>query len=73
MGFDEEDPNLYIVSLCMVVLAILLKHENFLSRNAVLSFTVGSLSVKYVIILGHHGCGGVATSMMWLDEQPVLL
>ncbi|KAJ3510823.1 hypothetical protein NLJ89_g4456 [Agrocybe chaxingu] len=38
--------------------------EADLNSNAVLSFAVGTLKVKHVVVMGHYGCGGVAASMM---------
>jgi carbonic anhydrase len=39
-----------------------------LYRNAVLSYAVGTLNVKHVVVLGHYGCGGVMASMVPLPE-----
>ncbi|CAA7260454.1 unnamed protein product [Cyclocybe aegerita] len=38
--------------------------EADLNSNAVLSFAVGTLKVKHVVVMGHYGCGGVAASMV---------
>ncbi|KAJ2916133.1 hypothetical protein MD484_g4312, partial [Candolleomyces efflorescens] len=38
------------------------------SSNAVLSYAVGTLNVKHVVVLGHYGCGGVMASMVPLPE-----
>lgn len=53
--------------------------EGDISSNAVLTYAVGTLNVKHVVIMGHYGCGGVAASMAplpagyeekWLSKQP---
>ncbi|KAF6742952.1 carbonic anhydrase [Ephemerocybe angulata] len=42
--------------------------EGDVSSNAVLTYAVGTLKVKHVVIMGHYGCGGVAASMAPLPE-----
>ncbi|KAJ3504038.1 hypothetical protein NLJ89_g8150 [Agrocybe chaxingu] len=38
--------------------------ESDSSANSVLSYAVGSLKVKHVVIMGHYGCGGVSSAMV---------
>ncbi|CAA7263071.1 unnamed protein product [Cyclocybe aegerita] len=38
--------------------------ESDSSANSVLSYAVGALKVKHVVIMGHYGCGGVSSAMV---------
>ncbi|KAF5311304.1 hypothetical protein D9611_012608 [Ephemerocybe angulata] len=42
--------------------------EGNVSSNAVVTYAVGTLKVKHVVIMGHYGCGGIAVSMAPLPE-----
>ncbi|KAF9552587.1 carbonic anhydrase [Agrocybe pediades] len=45
--------------------------EADLNSNAVLSFAVETLKVKHVVVMGHYGCGGVASSMLLVNMDQV--
>jgi carbonic anhydrase len=69
--FDADPGEIFMIRNVANIVPPCQTGSGYHGTSAALEFAVKSLKIKYIIILGHSGCGGVQASLAKGENHPV--
>ncbi len=69
--FDADPGEIFMVRNVANIVPPCERGGGYHGTSAALEFAVKSLKIKYILVLGHSGCGGVAASLAKGADHPV--
>ncbi|MEE8294933.1 MAG: carbonic anhydrase [Sphingomonadales bacterium] len=69
--FDANPGEVFMVRNVANIVPPFEESSGYHGTSSALEFAVKSLKIKYIIVFGHSGCGGVAASLASGEDHPV--
>lgn len=69
--FDADPGEIFMVRNVANIVPPCEKGGGYHGTSAALEFAIKSLKIKYILVLGHSGCGGVMASLAKGEKHPV--
>lgn len=69
--FDADAGNIFMVRNVANIVPPYEEGGGYHGTSAALEFAINSLKIKYILVLGHSGCGGIAASLAQGKDHPV--
>ncbi len=69
--FDDDPGDIFMVRNVANIVPPYEEDGGYHGTSSALEFAVKSLKIKYILVLGHSSCGGVAASLAKGEDHPV--